>query len=67
MASELAPEVTHAIGRPDDVATFGWDPTPEVTEADALMTGYWCLRFARRQCQNSVACNTQAIGTALGV
>ncbi|GIX49113.1 MAG: hypothetical protein KatS3mg131_3324 [Candidatus Tectimicrobiota bacterium] len=34
VASGLAPEVAHAIRRPNDVKTFGWDPAPTYTEAD---------------------------------
>ncbi len=34
VASGVAPEVAHAIQRPDAVATFGWDPAPAYTDAD---------------------------------
>ncbi len=34
VASGLASEVAHTIKRPNDVGTFGWDPAPEVTDAD---------------------------------
>jgi hypothetical protein len=34
VASGLSPEVAHAIKRPNDVGTFGWDPAPVWTEAD---------------------------------
>lgn len=30
----LDTSVAHAIRRPDDVGTFGWDPAPEATDAD---------------------------------
>ena len=32
LASGLSAGVAHAAKRPDDVATFGWDPAPEVTD-----------------------------------
>jgi hypothetical protein len=34
VASGLAPAVAHAIKRPNDTKTFGWDPSPAWTEAD---------------------------------
>lgn len=34
-ASGVAAPVAHAIKRPDDVATFGWDPAPEIGADDA--------------------------------
>lgn len=34
VASGLHPATAHAIRRPDDVATFGWDPAPQVTDED---------------------------------
>jgi hypothetical protein len=34
VASGLAPAVAHAIKRPNDTKTFGWEPAPAVTEAD---------------------------------
>ena len=34
VASGLAPEVAHAIKHSDDVGIFGWDPAPDVTDAD---------------------------------
>ena len=34
VASNLRPSVAHAIKRPDDIASFGWDPAPEITDAD---------------------------------
>ena len=34
LASGLAPEVAHAIKRPNAVKTFGWDPAPAYTKAD---------------------------------
>ncbi len=32
LASGLTPAEAHAVQRPDEVATFGWDPAPEVGE-----------------------------------
>jgi len=32
VASGLHPATAHAIRRPDDVAAFGWDPAPDVTD-----------------------------------
>ncbi len=37
VASGLSPSKAHAIRRPGDVAMFGWDPAPEVTDADAKL------------------------------
>jgi Helix-turn-helix family len=34
LANGLCPEVAHAIRRPDDTATFGWDPAPTATDLD---------------------------------
>lgn len=34
VASGLHPATAHAIRRPDDVATFGWDPAPVVSDDD---------------------------------
>ena len=34
VASGLHPATAHAIRRPDDVATFGWVPAPQVTDED---------------------------------
>lgn len=77
VASGLASEVAHAIKRPNDVGTFGWDPAPEVTDADRakldaaealtdklLLNAYSALDDAA-----SVAflTGTKAIGDALGV
>ncbi len=77
VASELAPEVAHAITRPDNVGMFGWDPAPEVTETDRaklaaaaaltdrlLLGPYESLDAAAKA---ALLAGTQAIGTALGV
>ncbi len=77
VASGLAPEVAHAITRPDAVGTFGWDPAPAYTDADRakldeaealtdrlLLSAYEALE------DNAKAvflAGTQAIGAALGV
>lgn len=37
VASGLAPATAHAIRRPADVATFGWDPAPEISDDDRAM------------------------------
>ena len=34
VASGLAVAKAHAIRRPDDIASFGWDPSPEISETD---------------------------------
>ena len=34
VASGLAVAKAHAIRRPDDIAAFGWDPTPDISPAD---------------------------------
>ena len=34
VASGLAPSVAHAIRRPDDVASFGWETVPEISDDD---------------------------------
>lgn len=34
VASGLQPATAHAIRRPDDIAAFGWDPAPQVTDED---------------------------------
>jgi hypothetical protein len=34
VASGVPPSVAHAIRRPSDVAAFGWDPAPDVSDAD---------------------------------
>lgn len=34
VATGLSPAVAHAIRRPDDVATFGWETAPDVTDDD---------------------------------
>jgi hypothetical protein len=33
-ATGISAAVAHAIRRPDDIATFGWDPAPKVSEID---------------------------------
>ena len=34
VASGLAPSVAHAIRRPDDVTSFGWESVPEISDDD---------------------------------
>jgi len=34
VAAGLSPSKAHAIRRPDDVASFGWDPAPEISDDD---------------------------------
>lgn len=77
VASGVAPEVAHAIQRPDDVATFGWDPAPEVTEADRanlnaaealtdrlLIRAYESLDDGAKA---ALLAGTKAIGAALSI
>jgi hypothetical protein len=77
VASGVAPEVAHAIKRPGDVATFGWNPAPEVTDADRanlraaealtdrlLISAYASLDDAAKA---ALLAGTKAIGTALGI
>lgn len=77
VASGLAPEVAHALQRPDDVATFGWDPAPVCTEADRakldaaealtdrlLLGAYDALDDDAKA---AFLAGTRAIGAALGV
>lgn len=77
VASGVAPEVAHAIKRPDDVATFGWEPAPEVTDADRanldaaevltdrlLTPAYASLDDNAKA---ALLAGTKAIGTALGI
>lgn len=77
VASGVAPEVAHAIKRPGDVATFGWNPAPEVTDADRanlraaealtdqlLISAYASLDDGAKA---ALLAGTKAIGTALGV
>ena len=77
VASGVAPEVAHAMKRPNDVATFGWDPAPEVTDADRanldaaealtdrlLIKAYEALDDGARA---SFLAGTKAIGAALGI
>lgn len=77
VASGLASEVAHAIKRPDDVGTFGWDPAPEVTDADrAKLDGAETLtdqlllgpyRALDASASAAFLSGTKAIGTALGL
>ncbi len=77
VASGVAPEVAHAIQRPDDVGTFGWDPAPEVTDADRanldkaealtdrlLLKAYESLDDSAKA---ALLAGTKAIGAALGI
>jgi len=77
VASGVAPEVAHAIRRPNDVTTFGWDPAPEVTNADlanldaaeALTDGLLINAYDALDDSSKAAllAGTQAIGIALGI
>jgi hypothetical protein len=77
VASGLAPQVAHAIKRPKDVGTFGWDPAPECTDADRvkldaaealtdrlLLPPYGTLDAAA---SDAYLAGTRAIGAALGI
>lgn len=77
VASGLAPEVAHAIKRPNDTKTFGWDPAPECTDTDRakldaaealtdqlLLKPYSTLNDSAKA---AFLAGTKAIGTALGV
>lgn len=77
VASGVAPEVAHAIKRPNEVATFGWDPAPECTDADRakldeaealtdrlLISAYDALDDSAKA---ALLAGTKAIGAALGV
>ncbi len=74
-ASGLAAPVAHAIKRPGDVATFGWDPAPIIAADDAakseaaealtdqlLVPSYAGLSVAQAA---ALVFGTEAIGTAL--
>jgi hypothetical protein len=37
VAAGLSPSKAHAIRRPGDVATFGWDPAPEISDGDQAL------------------------------
>lgn len=50
VAQGLRPCVAHAIRRPDDVATFGWDPAPEITETDRALLQQADERTDRLMC-----------------
>lgn len=77
VASGLAPEVAHAIKRPNDVATFGWDPAPVWGEAeraklnaaealtDRLLLGAYNSLDAAAS--TAFLAGAQAIGAALGM
>lgn len=77
VASGLTPEVAHAIKRPNDVGTFGWDPAPEWTDADRArlddaeaLTDRLLLRPYSALDDNAAAAlraGTTAIGAALGI
>ena len=77
VALGLAPEVAHAITRPDAVGTFGWDPAPAYTdadrakldEADALTDRLLLSAYEALEDNAKVVflAGTQAIGVALGV
>ena len=34
VAAGLSPSVAHALRRPEDIASFGWDPAPETSDDD---------------------------------
>ncbi len=77
VASGVAPEVAHAMQRPDDVATFGWNPAPQVTDADRTnleaaeaLTDRLLIRAYESlddDAKTALLTGTQAIGAALGV
>lgn len=77
VASGVAPEVAHAIKRPNDVGTFGWDPAPEITDTDRanldaaetltdklILSAYQALDDADSA---AFLAGTKAIGAALGI
>ncbi len=77
ITSGVAPEVAHAVKRPDAVATFGWDPAPENTDDDRanldaaealtdrlLISTYESLDDSAKA---ALLAGTQAIGAGLGI
>ncbi len=77
VASGVAPEVAHAIKRPNDVATFGWDPAPDITDADRanldaaealtdrlIIGAYESLNDGAKA---ALLAGTKAMGVALGI
>lgn len=77
VASGVAPAVAHAIKRPNDAKTFGWDPAPTCTDADRaaleaaealtdrlLLRPYGVLDEAAR---TAFLTGAQTIGAALGL
>ena len=34
VATGMSPKVAHAIRRPDDVTSFGWESTPDISDDD---------------------------------
>lgn len=77
VASGVAPAVAHAIKRPNDTKTFGWDPAPQYTEGDRakldtaealtdqlLLNAYSTLDDAAG---TAFLHGTKAIGTALNL
>jgi len=75
VASGLHPATAHAIRRPDDVASFGWDPAPQVTDenraalaaadelTDRLLTPWYDVLDAEQAA--ALAAGASAISTAL--
>jgi hypothetical protein len=76
LASGVPASVAHAIKRPDDVATFGWDPAPEIQpddparyEAAESLTDRLLEPSYRGLSDEQAAAliaGTEAIGAALG-
>jgi hypothetical protein len=77
VASGLAPAVAHAIKRPNDTKTFGWDPAPAYTETDRAaldaaeaLTDRLLLRpygVLDNTASAAFLAGTKAIGSALNV
>lgn len=75
LASGLAAPVAHAIKRPGDVATFGWDPAPvigaddpaKLVAAEALTDQLLVASYAGLSDEQAAAllAGTEAIGAAL--
>lgn len=76
VASGIAAPVAHALKRPDDVATFGWDPAPVIAAddqakcdaAEALTDQLLVPSYAGLSDDQAAAllAGTEAIGAALG-
>ena len=76
LASGVPAPVAHAIKRPGDVATFGWDPAPEIQPdhpakyeaAEALTDELLVPSYGGLTDEQAAAlvAGTEAIGAALG-